>query len=369
MMDPADMRKKTIWIDLDNSPHVPLFLPIIRHYREQGVEVILTARDHSQTLELLQLAGLSGGIKVIGRHYGKSKLNKIRGLFIRAKQLVSHIKMVRRQGSRIDIAVSHGSRSMVLAAKWLKIPIITMYDYEFNETGIFNRFSDLVLVPEKIPDNVLDDMGLAANKRLKYPGIKEEMYVRNFRPTGDFLKNFFETHSIPEQTNKILVVLRPPATTANYHSKQSEVLLKAILLRLTDLTGIFTAIVPRTREQASEIRALITTMGASSENYLILEKVVDGLDLAFSSDLLISGGGTMNREAVLLGVPVYSSFAGKQGALDAQMEKEGMITFIRDQEDIVKIVLEKRKRDETTYSNALTDRVERFVIEHIDRYL
>jgi len=216
---------KTIWIDLDNSPHVPLFAPIIRHYRERGIEVILTARDHSQTIELLELHGFGGTYSVIGSHYGKSKFHKVRGLLIRAKQLVSQIKKLQRP---IAVAVSHGSRSMVLAARWLKVPVITMYDYEFTETGIFNRFSDIVVVPDSIPDEVLDEMKLSAAKRRKYSGIKEELYVRSFVPASDFRTRLLKQQHADENT--ILAVLRPPATTANYHSERSEVLLDDILL-------------------------------------------------------------------------------------------------------------------------------------------
>ena len=179
--------KKAIWIDLDNSPHVPLFAPLIRQYRESGVEVFLTARNHSQTIELLENAGFNGTFEIIGEHYGKSKFNKIRGLLVRAKQLVSYLK---KSKSQIKVAVSHGSRSMVLAAKWLKIPIISMYDYEFTETKIFNRFSDKVLIPEKIPNQTLDEIGLPLAKRVKYQGLKEELYLNYFQPNQIFWQDF-----------------------------------------------------------------------------------------------------------------------------------------------------------------------------------
>ena len=354
---------KTIWIDLDNSPHVPLFVPIIRQYRDQGVEVILTARDHSQTIELLELHGYGGTYSVIGSHYGKSKINKIRGLLVRSKQLVKHINKQRRG---ISVALSHGSRSMVLAARWLKIPIVTMYDYEFTETAIFNRFSDKVLVPDRIPDSVLDEISLPAGKRVKYPGIKEELYVSKFRPTPDYRQRFFEQRGLDGSDNKILAVLRPPATTANYHSEKSEVLLDDILHFLLGDAHVVTVVVPRTREQADDIRARLTNIPDATDRCVILDEAVDGLDFAFAADLLISGGGTMNREAALLGVPVFSIFAGRQGALDWQMESEGLIKFIRDARDLSKIRLERRR---TQHANSLTDRVERFVIDQIDRYL
>jgi uncharacterized protein len=341
----------SIWIDLDNSPHVPLFLPVIRHYREKGVEVIVTARDHSQTIELLELAGLGGTFTVIGKHAGKGKLAKIAGTLRRALELASFI---RRTGERPAVAVSHGSRSMVIAAKLLRVPVVTMYDYEFTETKIFNRLSDVVIVPDAIPDATLDEIALAPRKRRKYRGIKEELYVKYFQP-----EEGFRSKLLGHDHEGALVVLRPPATTANYHDEQSENILTALLEHLAKGTDIEVVISPRTRQQGDWIRS-------KGYGFRILEGAVDGLNLVNSSDLVISGGGTMNREAVLLAVPVYSFFAGRQGALDQRMEADGKITFIRSSADLAKIKLRPRERAVLT---PLTDRVERFVIEQIDAFL
>ncbi|MBK8466045.1 MAG: DUF354 domain-containing protein [Chloracidobacterium sp.] len=349
---------KAIWIDLDNSPHVPLFAPIIRHYRERGIEVILTARDHSQTIELLELHGFGGTYTAVGAHYGKSKFHKVRGLLVRAKQLASHINK-----QPISVAVSHGSRSMVLAARWLKIPVVTMYDYEFTETSIFNRFSDVVLVPDRIPDGVLDDINLPVSKRKKYPGLKEELYVSKFRPTRDFKLEFVRPFGKDPSTWTV-VVLRPPASTANYHSSKSDQIFFELLRHLVTSLEVFTFVIPRTADQGETIRQFVMEIN-SWASCMILDKAVGGLDLIYSADLLISGGGTMNREAALLGVPVYSIFAGRQGALDRQMEAEGLITFIRDARDLSKLRLEHRDRQKP---NALTDRVEAFVIEAINSF-
>jgi predicted glycosyltransferase len=357
--------KKAIWIDLDNSPHVPLFVPLIRQYRENGIEVILTARNHAQTVELLGNAGLSGNFEIIGEHYGKSKFHKIRGLLVRAKQLVSHLKKLRKN-FEIKVAVSHGSRSLVLAAKWLKIPVITMYDYEFTETTIFNRFSDKVLIPEKIPDQTLDEIGLPVSKRVKYQGLKEELYLNYFQPNKDFWNEFALNNHLNLKPGTILIALRPPATTANYHNQNSEILFRELLKYLSNDEKVFTVISPRTNEQRIEIENLITELNLNSSRSLILKKAISGLDLALKVDLLISGGGTMNREAVLLGTKVYSIFAGKQGALDLAMEKDGLITFIREPDDIGKIRLEKSDRRE---SFILTGKVEDSLTEQINYWL
>lgn len=357
--------KKAIWIDVDNSPHVPLFAPLINFYRQNGVEVILTARNHSQTIELLENAGFGGTFEIIGEHYGKSKLNKIRGLLVRAKQLISHLKKLRKSYD-VKVAVSHGSRSMVLAAKWLKIPIISMYDYEFTETVIFNRFSDKVLIPEKIPDKTLDEIGLPVAKRVKYQGLKEELYLNYFQPDQTFWENFASKNQLNLDSDTILVALRPPATTANYHSETSEILFNELLKYLLGNTKTFTIISPRTDEQRIEIENLIAELNLDSARCLILKKAINGLDLALNVDLLISGGGTMNREAVLLGTKVYSIFAGKQGALDLAMERDGMITFIRHADDIKRIILEKSPKQKLV---SVTGKVEDCVKEQINYWL
>jgi len=358
--------KKAIWIDLDNSPHVPLFAPLIKSYRAAGVEVVLTARNHAQTIELLENAGFEQTFEIVGTHYGKNKLNKIRGLIVRAKQLVAHLKKIKKGGAEIKVAVSHGSRSMVLAARWLKIPVITMYDYEFTETTIFNRFSDRVMIPDQIPDRTLDEINLPVSKRVKYPGYKEELYLFYHRNNQDFWREFVEKNDLNISNETILIALRPPATTANYHNEESEVLLNELLRRFLTDENTFTVILPRTGEQRAEIERLIKKLNLDKSRCFLTDKAIDGLALAASVDLLVSGGGTMNREAVLLGTPVYSIFAGKQGALDAAMEKNGRLTFIRRSADISRIKLQKKNAAEKT---PLTGRVESAVKEQINYWI
>lgn len=353
---------RSIWLDLDNSPHVPLFAPIIRYYRETGVEVVVTARDHAQTVELLELQGFAGTYKVIGRHYGGNKIAKAWGLIVRASKLVSFIISLQR---RPAVAVSHGSRSMVIAAKWLRMPVLTMYDYEFTETSIFNRFSTKVLVPDRIPEQDLLAQGLSAKKLARYVGLKEELYLNYFQADDNYRRSLSEKLNIAGDA--ILAVVRPPATTANYHDKKSAVLLDDVLQYLSGDALVFTIIVPRTPAQAEELRAKIKNTPYAPERFAVLAEAVDGLQLAHAADLLISGGGTMNREAALLGVPVYSIFAGRHGALDREMEAAGLITFIRDARDLSKIRLAHRTRPQP--SNTLTDRVEKTVIEQIDALL
>ncbi|MFQ3599558.1 MAG: DUF354 domain-containing protein [Chloroherpetonaceae bacterium] len=359
--------QKAIWIDLDNSPHVPLFVPVVKRYQDEGTRVILTARDFAQTVELLEHAGLKGEFEVVGKHYGKNKFKKVFGLFIRAQELASHIQTVMKRGTQIGVALSHGSRSMVLAARWLNLPVITMYDYEFTETFIFNTFSDKVLVPEKIPDKTLTEIGLSLKKCVKYVGYKEELYLRHYEADMHFLESVAEENGIKIDQNKIIVTLRPPASAANYHNEESERVLQKLIEKLLSRRDVFTFILPRTSEQKSELTNYIREKNYLTDAYLIPKKAVNGLDLAFHSDLLISGGGTMNREAALLGVPVYSIFAGKQGALDKDMEARGIMQFIRSENDVEKIAI--RKREERQERIGIADSVENCLRETVSLFL
>lgn len=355
-----------IWIDVDNSPHVPLFVPIVRRCEAMGRKVVLTARHYAQTVELLQNAGLNSKFEVIGEHSGKSKVKKLLGLFERAWQLRTHIQALRKAGVHIAVALSHGSRSMVLAARQLGIPVITMYDYEYTETFIFNTFSDYVMVPSRIPDATLDKIGLKPEKRIKYDGYKEELYLHYYEPDTAFWQKLEAENGVRIQPEKIIVTLRPPASAANYHNRDSEALLEALLKRLLTHPDVFTIVLPRTKAQQTEIEGYVHRLGLRAAAMLIPKRAVNGLDLAYHSDLLISGGGTMNREAALLGVPVYSIFSGKQGALDADMERRGLIRFIRSVEEIDDIEFKKKNPAASPYR--LSNAVEEAILQQLSRW-
>jgi predicted glycosyltransferase len=363
----AQNGSNAIWFDFDNSPHVPLFTPFVRHYQANGIKTVLTARSHSQTIGLLGVFGLLDECEVIGKHHGKNPLNKVLGLVARSIALVSHIRRQRAGGTDIRVAVSHGSRAMVLAARFLRIPVVTMFDYEYTETWIFRKFSTVVLVPDQITDEALDQIGVAPEKRVKYPGLKEEIYLGHYKTAPDFRRTLEASVGAVLPEGCVLVVLRPSATTANYHDAASEGILVTLLTRLLNSPETFTAIVPRTREQRDEIQAVIDQKGLSSGNYGFLRSEVNGLDLIEAADLVVSGGGTMNREAVLLGIPVYSFFSGRTGALDRELERSGRLRFLRTDDDVAKIPLVRNHRNADFPERS--NRVEAFVRGVIDSFL
>ena len=317
---------KRIWIDLDNSPHVPFFLPIIEELKQRGYEVVLTARDSYQVCELLELHRLS--CTVVGGHWGKNRTLKTLGTCLRALRLVPQI-MKRRP----DLAVSHGSRSQFLSCVLLRIPTITIYDYEFTAGWGGFLHPDWRFAPEYIPDSPDRD----EKREMKYPGLKEDVYVPRLRPDPT-VKN-----QLGLGPDELVVTVRPPATEAHYHNPEADVLLDAALNFLVAKPDVRVILLPRNEKQAKVLRNA-WAQWIENRKIVIPDKVVDGLNLIWFSDLVISGGGTMNREAAALGVPVYSIFRGRIGAVDQYLAASRRLVLLESVEDVrTKIPLERRK--------------------------
>jgi len=319
--------QKKIWIDLDNSPHIPFFIPIIEQLEKRGHQILLTARDSYQVCELLKFHHLA--CKVIGRHWGKNRALKTAGTLGRAARLV--ILAIK---EKPDLAISLLSRAQLLACKALGIPTIVMFDYEFVMRMKFLH-PDWIFVPEVMPDSVA---GVPLREVLRYPGLKEDVYVPRFKPDATMKKQL----GISE--TDLLVTVRPPATEAHYHNPESEKLLSGALDFLTHQPDVRVILLPRNDGQAVALQKEWGDWIAKGK-IVIPEHVVDGLNLIWFSDLVISGGGTMNREAAALGVPVYSIFRGKIGAVDRYLAENGRLVLIERDEDIqTKIVLARRSQ-------------------------
>jgi uncharacterized protein len=330
---------KKIWIDLDNSPHIPFFLPIIAELRNTGHNVLLTARNSYQVCELLRFHHIS--CKVLGGHWGKHRTLKIFGTFLRAAQLLPLL-----MSEKPDLAVSHGSRAQLVSSIALGIPSLTIFDYEFAATSRFLR-PNWIFVPHFIPDSSIQK---AKKQVMKYPGLKEDVYVPRFRPDPALKAE------LGLNPNDLVVTVRPPATEAHYHNPEAEVLLDAALRLLVERPEVQVILLPRNERQA---KVLQKDWGkwVEERKIIIPEHVVDGLNLIWLSDVVISGGGTMNREAAALGVPVYSIFRGRIGGVDKYLAESGRLVLIETVQDVrTKIILERRKvaaRDSIDHNAAL----------------
>jgi predicted glycosyltransferase len=291
-----------VWVDLTNSPHVLVLRPVIEALRGRGAEVDVTARDFAQTVGLADRFGI--GVEVIGRHRGGRIAAKAVGLASRATALMRWAR-----GRRFDLALGHGSNDVTVAAAALRIPRSTMFDYEWAtvQHTVNCRLADAVVVPDAIPPERLDRYG-ARGKLARYPGLKEEYYLADFEPDGAVLDELGLDAGDP-----IAVVRTPPAVSL-YHRFDNP-LFADVLERLRDRGRV--VVLPRTPEQRTEL--------ARAGGFCVPERAIDAQSLIAFSDLVVSAGGTMNREAVALGTPVYTTFEGRLGAVDARLIAEGRL--------------------------------------------
>ena len=297
-----------IWIDVSNSPQVLFFRPLVALLRERGHMVEVTTREYAQTLELLDLHGIPH--EVAGpRHGGAGAWGKGRAMAGRLRALRAFAK-----ARRFDVALSHASHELPLVARSLGIPSAYAFDYEFArlQHALGCRAARRIVVPDGIPQERLDRLGATAHKVRRFPGLKEEYYLAGFEPDPTVLAQ------LELDVQKVLAVVRTPPEVSLYH-RQRNVLFADVLHRLGTETGVQSVVLARTVEQREAVRALgLASLGAP-------EHAVDAQSLISLADLVVSAGGTMNREAVALGVPVYTTFAGRIGALDEALIAEGRL--------------------------------------------
>lgn len=303
-----------VWIDLTNSPHVLVMRPVIEVLRADGHQVLVTARDFAQTLALCDRFGIEH--TAIGRHRGGRLAAKAAGLFQRSAALV---RWARRHGP-FDLALGHGSNDVTVAAALLRIPCSTTFDYEWAtvQHTVNCRLAQATVVPDAIPVERLTRYAPARRIHF-YAGLKEEYYLADFEPDPSVLDELSLDPAEP------IVVVRTPPAVSLYHRFEHDTF-GAVLARLRD-QGVQAVVLPRTPQQRAELTA--------AGGLTIPERAIDAQSLIAYADLVVSAGGTMNREAVALGTPVFSSFEGRLGAVDERLIAEGRLRLLRDPADVV----------------------------------
>jgi len=303
-----------VWVDLTNSPHVLVMRPVIELLCADGHEVALTARDFAQTIQLLERFGLEH--VVLGTHRGERRSSKAVGLVSRSAALTRWAR-----GRGFDLALGHGSNDISVAAALLRIPSATAFDYEWAavQHHVNCRLARKIVVPDAIPPERLRRYG-ARGKLAPYAGLKEEYYLADFEPDRAVLDSL-GVADMPGAGP--LVVVRTPPEVSLYHRFENE-LFRAVLERLREVR---TVVLPRTREQRVEIEKL--------GPFVVPERAVDAQSLIAFADLVVSAGGTMNREAVALGTPVYTTFEGRPGAVDERLIAQGRLRRLSNAADVV----------------------------------
>jgi predicted glycosyltransferase len=312
-----------VWVDITNSPHVPFFRPLLALLEARGHDVTVTAREYAQTLELLEQAGIEHA--VVGPAHGGA------GAAGKAKAMARRLAALRRfaRGRGFEVALTHASHELALTARSLRIPSVYAFDYEHARVqhGLGCRAATRVVVPDAIPATSLRVIGAVPRKTSRYPGLKEEYYLAGFQADPRALD------ALGIDRGRVLVPVRTPPDVSVYH-RHGNPLFMEVLERLGRDPNVHGIVLPRTAEQREAIRAL------ALPSLVVPERAVDAASLIAAADLVVSAGGTMNREAVALGVPVYTVFAGRLGAVDRALLEEGRLRPLRTARD-----LELRKRE------------------------
>jgi predicted glycosyltransferase len=337
--------RPTVWLDLENAPQAWVLSLIAEHLRERGYRIVVTARDFSCTVALSRRLGFVP--EVIGPH-GPARHRS--GKFLQVVQRGVRLALRVRTERDLVLAVGHGSRAQALASFLVRRRAVSLLDYEHVFLG-FSRFVNHLLVPFPIPPEALAPYALRV---VQYPGLKEELYL-----AGRVFNGLMELP--PLDPESVLVLLRPGADSAHYQSTTTEALQEGLLDRLSGADGVGVVLIPRDKSQgervASALRAHRVPVWVPSE-------VLDGPALIARMDLVLGGGGTMTREAAVLGVPAYTFFGGTWGAVDAYLEARGRLVRLRTAPDLSRVRFEKR----TTALDAVSHHTLGAVVDWLDRY-
>ena len=301
-----------VWVDISAPAHVLVFRPLLGLLRDDDHDVDVTTRDYAQTLELLDQHGIEA--TVVGRHGGRSRAGKARSLLSR----LGALKRFARDRD-YDLALAHGSHELTITARRLGIPSATTHDYEFAtlQHHLGDRAATRVVVPEAIPTERMARFGVRPPKLLKYPGLKEEYYLYDFEPDESVLSE------LGIDSGRTLVIVRTPPDVSLYH-RRSNPLFPQVLAHVGSQEGVQAVVVPRSPEQRDYVR------GLALPSVIVPERAVDAQSLIALSDLVVSAGGTMNREAAALGVPVYTTYGGRIGGVDEMLIREGRLLPLTD---------------------------------------
>jgi predicted glycosyltransferase len=335
-----------LWIDLANSPHVPFFKALVNRFTSQGHEIETTAREFAETVSLARDAGFEP--HVVGVHGGRAVSAKAGTLMSRAWALGGWART-----RRFDLAISHNSYSQILAARALGIKTVTLMDYEYQPANhLAFRLTSRIIVPVSFPAKRLRRYGASVGKVRRYHGTKEDVYLADFQPDPLFAARLCE---LGTNADNVLVLMRPPAHDALYHRFQNALFDEALAMLLTN-ENVQVILLPRNEAQ----RALYSR---ASDRLVVPAVPLDGANLIASCDLVISAGGTINREAAALGVPAVSIYAGKWAAVDEELVKEGRLRRISNATDLQHLTIAKKQTVDPRRSIGVIDEVVRFIFE------
>lgn len=339
----ANSQRMRIWIDLSNSPHVPFFRALAAEFERRGHNILWTLRDYAQTVELANQAGIDAPL--FGTHGGGNLLAKF-GKF--AARIIELSRWARRQN--IDLVVVHNSQEPLIVARLLGLASVNLMDYEHHPGNHLSfRTAKRLVLPSAFPDEKAVGFGASPAKTSRYEGIKEDVYLAYFKGDPQFVNELEKLGVTPQN---ILVVVRPHAPEALYNRGVENDLLDRVIDRAAATENAKVILLPRKTYQGDDLR-----VRHPQANVIIPSVALDGANLLLAADLVISGGGTMNREAAALGVPTATIFTGKAAAIDEYLIAEGRMMRIETPQDVDNLQFIKRRAAEPRRETAALSRV------------
>jgi predicted glycosyltransferase len=318
-----------IWLDLSNSPHALLFEPIVTALEERGHAVLITARDNSQTVELALQRWPE--TEIIG---GESP--RARGA--KGATLARRVAELRRwaRSRRPDVALSHNSYAQIIAAVACRLPAVTAMDYEHQPANhLAFRLAHTVLLPAAMRQFPVERLGARPAKTRFYPGAKEELYLGEFTPDPEVLSRL----GISRSATSVIVVARTPPSRALYHSADNP-LFEQALRTVCAQEHARTVVLVRHPEQRQALQRM------ALERLVAPETAVDSRSLLHAADLVIGAGGTMTREAALLGARTFTAFAGRPAAVDDWLERSGRLSRLSSADQLRELAPRPQKRSD-----------------------
>jgi predicted glycosyltransferase len=311
------------WIDIDNPPQARYLLPVARRFEQAGHDVLLTARAHGDTFAILRDEGAA--FEAIGLSFGKGLPRKLYGLGRRARILVDFI---RRQTTPVDLVLT-GSRSATLAARRLGIPSFVIIDYEYVNLLFYELSGSHILHPSAIDATAFRRRGVSRKHLMPFEGLKEDISFADL-----------DLRSIPRHefgdadASTALILFRPPDEDSHYYRRESRELALE-LLRYLASEGAKIVFSPRESRQVS----YLDEVPRWQHEPIVLSEPVPFVSLLKGVDAVVSAGGTMLREAAYLGVPAYSIFRSRLGAVDRYLASIGRLSLLTSASDFSRIRL------------------------------
>ena len=335
-----------IWIDHSNSPHPLLFEPVARRLEHDGHEVVMTARDNAQTVELARERWPE--VSVIGGPSPRGRMRKGAAIADRVGSLRAWAR-----DKRPDVALSHNSFAQLAAARALRIPSVNAMDYEHQPANhVSFRLASRLLLPRALEGEAIAKYGARSSRTSYYDGLKEELYLGEFTPDETVVTNL----GIDRRPGDVLVVARTPPSGALYHRSGNDAFVDT-LRGLNRQAGVHCVVLTRRADQREELSS------PDLKSLIFPDRALDSRSLMYAADLVVGAGGTMTREAALLGVPTVSLFAGAIPAVDVWLESKGALRRLEHSDQILPVVPRNRPPADL---GRLRERGDRLVGEFVD---